>query len=160
MPILLICVADERMSLSLGVQSTVFRLIPSPIVYGDSACIFWQYQCGRRGNCWVYDNTDLSRKSIAIVFTDMVLNLVFCFLTWAFYPRSAKKENPPTGVEISTKRSQYRVSYFTSWRPAGGLICLIWIINEVHVWVKDIYSKYQFCLALIWSSCFVYCFLR
>lgn len=58
------CVAEQQrtLALDLGVQSLVFRAlgsIPGPIVFGvifDSTCLFRRFDCGRRGNCWVYDN--------------------------------------------------------------------------------------------------------
>lgn len=33
--------------------------VPCPIVYGavvDSACLVWEYACGERGACWLYDS--------------------------------------------------------------------------------------------------------
>jgi len=65
--LILRCVAEEQRTLALGLQFVIFRglgTIPGPILFGiifDSACIYWHYECSRRENCWVYDNTKLSR---------------------------------------------------------------------------------------------------
>lgn len=37
---------------------SLFALIPGPIIFGrviDSACLIWNYKCGRQGNCQLYD---------------------------------------------------------------------------------------------------------
>ena len=86
--------ADEQRTLALGLQSLVFRAlgsIPGPIVFGvifDSTCLFWQFDCDRRGNCWVYNNVDLSYRALALALSGVVLNFVFSFLTWLVYPKS------------------------------------------------------------------------
>ena len=90
--------ADEQRTLALGVQSLVFRAfgsIPGPIVFGvifDSACIFWQYDCGRQGNCWVYNNTSLSQRALALAIVGVCLNFIFSFLTWIVYPKQNRTE--------------------------------------------------------------------
>ena len=94
--------ADEQRTLALGLQSLVFRAlgsIPGPIVFGvifDSACLFWQFECDRRGNCWVYDNTALSNRALALAVSGVVLNLVFSFLTWLVYPRKQPDKDTAT----------------------------------------------------------------
>lgn len=88
------CVADEQRTLALGAQSVAFRAfgsIPGPIVFGaifDSACIYWQYECSRRGNCWVYDNTLLSQRAVILAMLGIAANLIFSFLSWIFYPKT------------------------------------------------------------------------
>lgn len=37
---------------------SLFALIPGPILYGriiDSTCLVWTEECGKRGNCQLYD---------------------------------------------------------------------------------------------------------
>uniref|UniRef100_A0ABD2X182 Uncharacterized protein n=2 Tax=Trichogramma TaxID=7490 RepID=A0ABD2X182_9HYME len=37
----------------------LFGNVPCPIVYGavvDSACLVWEYACGEKGACWLYDS--------------------------------------------------------------------------------------------------------
>jgi len=90
------CVADEQRTLALGAQSVAFRAfgsIPGPIVFGaifDSACIYWQYACSRRGNCWVYDNSALSQRAVILAMIGIAANFIFSFLAWLFYPKATK----------------------------------------------------------------------
>lgn len=97
--------AEEQRTLALGVQSLVFRAlgsIPGPIVFGvifDSTCLFWQFECDRRGNCWVYDNVQLSDRALALALSGVILNFIFSFLSWLAYPKTKKEiksisENP------------------------------------------------------------------
>lgn len=88
------CVADEQRTLALGAQSVAFRAfgsIPGPIIFGaifDSACIYWQYECSRRGNCWVYNNTFLSQRAVILAVLGIAVNFIFSFLSWLFYPKT------------------------------------------------------------------------
>ena len=85
-------VAEEQRSLALGVQSVLWRAfgsIPGPIIFGvifDSSCTYWQYDCGRRGNCWVYDNSSISIRAFFITVTGVLINCVFMLLCWIFFP--------------------------------------------------------------------------
>ena len=85
-------VADEQRSLALGVSSVLFRVfgsIPGPILFGaivDSGCTYWQTECGRRANCWVYDNYLLSTRAYAFCFMCVLVCAVSTFLVWVFYP--------------------------------------------------------------------------
>ena len=94
--------ADEQRTLALGLQSLIFRAfgsIPGPIVFGvifDSACLFWQFDCDRRGNCWVYDNLSLSNRALALGLSGVILNFVFSFLSWLVYPKSKTKKTKST----------------------------------------------------------------
>ena len=87
------CVAEEQRTLALGVQSVSFRIfgsIPGPIVFGailDSACIYWQRECGSQGNCWVYDNQQISFRLLFLAVSGLLANCVFTFLTWVLYPK-------------------------------------------------------------------------
>ena len=84
--------AEEQRSLALGVQSVFFRLfgaIPGPIVFGaiiDSGCIYWQFECGRRGNCWVYDTSVLGIRGLSLSLSGIFLNVILCIFCWLFYP--------------------------------------------------------------------------
>ncbi|CAI8015497.1 Solute carrier organic anion transporter family member 4C1 [Geodia barretti] len=88
------CVAEDQRTLALGLQSSIIRLIgfvPGPILFGvvfDSACLFWQRDCGRRGNCWVYDNATLSVRAVVLAILAMMCYIVFIILCWLFYPKS------------------------------------------------------------------------
>lgn len=85
-------VAEEQRSLALGVQSVLWRAlgsIPGPILFGvifDSSCVYWQFDCGRRGNCWVYNNNQISLRAYFITTVGVAVNLVCMVLCWVFYP--------------------------------------------------------------------------
>ncbi len=102
--------ADEQRTLALGLQSLVFRAfgsIPGPIVFGaifDSACIFWQYNCGRQGNCWVYDNASLSERAVLLAVMGVTLNFIFSFLSWAFYPKQTQTEKEARQIALNDIR--------------------------------------------------------
>ena len=87
------CVSVEQSTLALGLQACLLRLcgsVPGPIVFGavfDSACLFWQRDCGHRGNCWVYDNTALSTRVAVLALGSVVGYIVFLCLCWLVYPR-------------------------------------------------------------------------
>ncbi|XP_072039000.1 solute carrier organic anion transporter family member 2A1-like [Amphiura filiformis] len=52
--------AEDR-SIALGFQSVITKCLgyfPAPIIMGmliNSTCTLWQYTCGNRGSCWLYD---------------------------------------------------------------------------------------------------------
>ena len=100
------CVAEQQRTLALGLQSVVWRTfgsIPGPVIFGvmfDSACIFWQEECGRRGNCWVYENKHVSERAVSIAIVGIFMNFVFSFLCWIVYPRKNAM------VEQSNKNSE------------------------------------------------------
>ena len=88
------CVADEQRTFALGVQSVIFRAfgsVPGPIVFGvlfDRACIYWQEECGRRGNCWIYNNKTLATNALIAGVVGLFLSIIFSFLAWLLYPKS------------------------------------------------------------------------
>ena len=106
---LLSCVAENQRTLALGVQSFFWRLfgsIPGPILFRvifDSACLFWQQECNRRGNCWVYDNTALSRRAVVLAILAMAGYFISMFLCWWVYPRSSNGDTTNSGKEDKKK---------------------------------------------------------
>ncbi|XP_078052369.1 organic anion transporting polypeptide 74D [Augochlora pura] len=62
MLLILRCVDPRDKAMALGlIQFAIglFGNVPCPIVYGavvDSACLVWEYACGQRGACWLYDS--------------------------------------------------------------------------------------------------------
>lgn len=108
------CVADEQRSLALGVQSFLFRLlgnVPGPIVFGvifDAACIFFRFDvpCMKQGNCWVYDNYQLSWSILTVVLVGIAFSFTFSFLTWLTYPKQSVSDKESltdhTGLEFTT----------------------------------------------------------
>lgn len=66
----------------------ILGAIPGPIVMGalfDASCEFWQEQCGDRGNCWVYQNEDLSLRIFGVVSSARVLSVIFAICTYLFF---------------------------------------------------------------------------
>lgn len=92
------CVADSQRTLALGLQTSIVRLVgsvPGPIVFGavvDSTCLMWQDECGRRGNCWVYDRPTLSTRVIVLATGSAFCYIVFIILCWFVYPRDGANE--------------------------------------------------------------------
>ena len=92
------CVADEQRTLALGLQSIIFCVfgnIPGPLLFGaifDSACTLWQYNCGSKGECWVYSNSDISYRAVGLGLSGAFLTFLFSFFTWAVYPRTSGEE--------------------------------------------------------------------
>lgn len=54
-------VSPEDKSFAQGLtlmMLSLFAMIPGPIIFGrviDSTCLVWNYQCGKRGDCQLYD---------------------------------------------------------------------------------------------------------
>ena len=88
-------VADEDRSFALGLQSSfgrVFGSIPGPLLFGaifDTACIKWQDVCGRRGNCWIYNNVELSRGAFYIGLPCVLLSAILSLLAWITHPKDS-----------------------------------------------------------------------
>ena len=100
------CVADDQRTFALGFQSSIVRLVgfvPGPILFGtvvDSTCLFWQHECGQRGNCWVYDRSTLSTRVILLATGTMSCYIVFIILCWFVYPHQrANKKNSKNSLE-------------------------------------------------------------
>ena len=61
-------VPNNKRAFASGIQyvtAKTFGLLPSPVVFGhivDESCRLWQNICGRRGRCFDYDITSLSRN--------------------------------------------------------------------------------------------------
>lgn len=103
------CVADEQRTLALGVQSAAFRLvgaIPGPPIFGaifDTACIYWQYECSQRGNCWVYNNIHLSQRAVSLAVLGIGTNFLFSLLSWLFYPKqNAESKSLYVGASLQS----------------------------------------------------------
>lgn len=112
-------VADEQRSLALGIQSVLFRLfgsIPGPILFGaivDSGCVYWQTECGRRANCWVYDNDLLSKRAYAFCAVSVAMTALCTFLAWLLYP-PIKDCCPAASTEYNVEPSQESVEMDTN----------------------------------------------
>lgn len=66
---------------------SMFALIPGPILYGyiiDSTCLKWNYRCGSRGNCQLYNQANfryyLNLTALALTF----VGVFFDVLVWYY----------------------------------------------------------------------------
>ncbi|XP_003386816.1 PREDICTED: solute carrier organic anion transporter family member 4A1-like [Amphimedon queenslandica] len=91
-------VSDEQRALALGLQSAMNRAlgnVPGPLIFGvsfDASCILWEEECGRRGNCLVYDSNKLSIYLLSIALPCISIAACLFFLAWLTYPRQRKQE--------------------------------------------------------------------
>ena len=53
----------------------------------DHACLSWQDECGRRGNCWIYDTQQLSISLVALGVPCLILTMILHFITILTYPK-------------------------------------------------------------------------
>ena len=89
-------VADDQRSLALGLNSAVYRVfgtVPGPLIFGalfDASCLAWQDNCGRRGNCWVHDNDQLSVSVLAFSLPCLILSAILFLLALITYPKQQK----------------------------------------------------------------------
>ena len=87
-------VAEEHRALGLGFLSFISRLlggIPGPLIVGvlfDITCQYWQYECGERGNCWVYDSQTLAYYVFGFSFGILSICTALSTATWLTYPKS------------------------------------------------------------------------
>lgn len=84
-------ITPDQKSLAVAVGSfwhSLFVSIPYPIIYGklfDASCLVWSYECGKRGNCFLYDTEKLRflyhALSIALIAMGSVFDLIMIFLS-------------------------------------------------------------------------------
>ncbi|CAN7989036.1 unnamed protein product, partial [Ixodes hexagonus] len=85
-----VCVDPIDKSMALGTTSSLlnmFAFIPYPLVYGailDSSCLVWEESCGRRGNCWLYDNDKL-RYSLHLITVVFLAVASLCYTAVIFF---------------------------------------------------------------------------
>lgn len=71
----------------------------------DLACLNFRldFLCAdpSRGNCWVYDNFQLSWSIVSVIMIGIGANFIFSFLTWHVYPKQNVSGNPPLNNQSS-----------------------------------------------------------
>ena len=103
-------VADDQRSLALGLQSFSWRIIgavPGPLIFGalfDHACLSWQNECGRRGNCWIYDTQQLSISLVALGVPCLILTTILHFITILTYPNHKDSNEEVHNVVASSEQ--------------------------------------------------------
>ena len=127
---------EEQRTFALGIQSFCFRVIgniPGPIVFGtvfDLACIYFRYDipCRKRGNCWVYDNYQLSWSVMAMALIGICLNFIFSWLTYPkqnAYTRETMTNLTPlelTPSEVHMEDAGEKVKKFEAMDSSSNLI--------------------------------------
>lgn len=99
--------ADDQRALALGIQSAMFRVfgsIPGPIIFGalfDATCISWQYQCGRRGSCWLYDKNQLSYSAVGLGIPINIIAITCYFIAGFTYPKKKDEVKEEKNIELS-----------------------------------------------------------
>lgn len=83
--------SPDQKSMLVSVGSfwhSLFVSIPYPIIYGkifDFCCLVWSVECGKRGNCWLYDTEKLRiiyhTVSIALIAMGSVFDLIMIYLS-------------------------------------------------------------------------------
>ena len=100
-------VSDEQRHLALGLQSAIYRTfgaVPGPLLFGtiiDLTCIKWQYECGRRGNCWIYNNNKLGFSGLALTLPCATLTFILFFFSWLTYPKKQKQQDIKEKQELT-----------------------------------------------------------
>lgn len=81
-------VSTEDKSFAQGLtlmMISLFALIPGPILYGfiiDSTCVVWNYKCGVRGNCQLYDQKNFRYYMNLTAIALISVSVVFDFFVW------------------------------------------------------------------------------
>lgn len=80
---------------------SLFAFTPGPIIYGyiiDSTCLVWNYKCGNRGNCQLYDPDEFRYhlNTIGILLT--FVGVLFDLLVW-HYAKNINLYSEPEEIE-------------------------------------------------------------
>lgn len=78
--------------------------IPGPLITGalfDVACALWQRECGRQGNCWLYNNKRLSLNVTLLALPCIGVAFVLFFLAWLTYPKRQDKRKKKEEIELA-----------------------------------------------------------
>ena len=68
----------------------VIGAIPGPLIFGtlfDVSCVSWQTECGRRGNCWLYDNKKLGLSILLLSLPCKIVAFVLFILAFLTFPK-------------------------------------------------------------------------
>lgn len=79
---------DKSMSQGLALMLiSLFALIPGPIIYGyiiDGTCSIWNYKCGKRGNCQLYNTTQFRYNVNIAAMALTFIGVTFDVLVWYY----------------------------------------------------------------------------
>ncbi|XP_055613870.1 solute carrier organic anion transporter family member 74D-like, partial [Uranotaenia lowii] len=99
------CVAKEDKSFTQGLilmMISLFALIPGPIIYGriiDSTCLVWTEECGKRGNCQLYDQRLFRYYINLTAFCLTSIGVFFDVLVWWYGKTLELYSEPDTPTE-------------------------------------------------------------
>ncbi|XP_046584239.1 solute carrier organic anion transporter family member 2A1-like [Haliotis rubra] len=132
--VLIRSVAEKDKAMAVGLYScsvSVLVYLPVPIVYGkiiDTTCIVWNYACGARGSCALYDLVDLRLKITGMnvcgnAVTAVLSVMALFLLKWRNNkPEKSKKLAPETFSCIS------RISAMST-EVVGTSLSLLSVVN-------------------------------
>ncbi|XP_015587731.1 solute carrier organic anion transporter family member 3A1 [Cephus cinctus] len=116
MLLILRCVDPRDKAMALGlIQFAIglFGNVPCPIVYGavvDSACLVWEYACGERGACWLYDSNVFRMfyhgTTGGILILAFLVDLVVWFKAGSINFVEEQEGDGGTAEEMATLKSQ------------------------------------------------------
>ncbi|KAK0153334.1 Solute carrier organic anion transporter family member 3A1 [Merluccius polli] len=95
--ILIRTVSPELKSYALGVLFLLLRLIgfiPPPLIFGagiDSTCLFWSFECGKRGACLLYNNVAYRHLYVSLAIILKGIAFLLYTTTWYCLRRNYKK---------------------------------------------------------------------
>lgn len=102
-------ITKEQKSMAVAIGSfwhSLFVSIPYPIIYGkifDYSCLVWSYECGKRGNCWLYDTEKLRFVYHTISITLIALGSVFDLIMIYLSPRLGNLYDKPDNRTFKQK---------------------------------------------------------
>ena len=59
----------------------------------DSACRLWKIECDEQSSCWVYDNTDIAHRLVAILVGFKSVSIIMNILALKMYKAPNIKTN-------------------------------------------------------------------
>jgi len=96
----------------------ILGTIPGPIIVGalfDASCLYWREECGGRGNCWVYDNDNLSLQMFGTTVGVRVASVIAAFCAWIFFDitfcnrgKVKEQEELTAVIDNSTDTNSYK----------------------------------------------------
>ncbi|XP_036144680.1 solute carrier organic anion transporter family member 74D [Monomorium pharaonis] len=116
MLLILRCVDPRDKAMALGlIQFAIglFGNVPCPIIYGavvDSACLVWEYACGERGACWLYDSNIFRMfyhgTTGGIILMAFVVDIVVWYKAGSISFVEKQEGETGTAEEMATLKSQ------------------------------------------------------
>ncbi len=90
---------------------SLFALSPGPIIYGyiiDSTCLVWNYKCGKRGNCQLYDAEQFRYYVNVTAILLTFVGVIFDLLVWR-HAKHLNLYNEPEEIDEDRKTSPIEI---------------------------------------------------